>query len=131
VNDSIATSPERTIAGLEAYREPVVLLLGGRGKNLPLDRLQELAAHRCHAIVCFGEAGPGFAAEMRHTVSDVRLVTTLDDAVATAAGLVREGDVVLLSPAGTSFDAYPNFEARGQHFRQLVRALDGFSAEVS
>ena len=56
VNDSIATSPERTIAGLNAFTEPVVLLLGGRDKNLPLDGLRELARSRCRAVVCFGEA---------------------------------------------------------------------------
>lgn len=131
VNDSIATSPERTIAGLEAYTEPVVLLLGGRGKNLPLDRLQDLAAQRCRAIVCFGEAGPEFAREMRRVLADVELTNTLEDAVAAVAARTRPGDVVLLSPAGTSFDAYPNFEARGAHFRELVRALDGFTEEVS
>lgn len=131
INDSIATSPERTIAGLEAYNERVVLLLGGRGKNLPLDRLQDLVKRRCRAVVCFGEAGHEFAEAMLGAMRQVHLVATLDEAVAAAAGLVHSGDVVLLSPAGTSFDAYPNFEARGQHFRDLVRALDGFSEEVS
>jgi UDP-N-acetylmuramoylalanine--D-glutamate ligase len=127
INDSIATSPERTIAGLEAYQERVVLLLGGRGKNLPLDRLQELVKRRCRAVICFGEAGPEFATAMLTALRDVHLVSNLDEAVAAAASLVRDGDVVLLSPAGTSFDAYPNFEARGAHFRELVRALDGFT----
>ena len=62
LNDSIATSPERTIAGLESFTEPVVLLLGGRDKNLPLDGLRELAKRRCRAVICYGEAGPLFAA---------------------------------------------------------------------
>jgi UDP-N-acetylmuramoylalanine--D-glutamate ligase len=131
VNDSIATSPERTMAGLKAFSEPVVLLLGGREKHLPLDLLQELAGKRCRAVVCFGEAGPLFHDAMRHTSAVTRLVSTLEEAVMAAVDLAHEGDVVLLSPAGTSFDAYPSFEVRGEAFRRLVRALPGFDGEVS
>lgn len=130
VNDSIATSPERTIAGLRAFTEPVVLLLGGREKNLPFDQLRELARERCRAVVSFGEAGPLFHEALRDAVAESRLVGTLTDAVTVAAELAQPGDAVLLSPAGTSFDAYPNFESRGQAFRDLVAALPGFVAEV-
>ena len=131
VNDSIATSPERTIAGLHAFHEPVVLLLGGREKNLPLDQLQDLARERCRAVICFGEAGPLFHDAMKGALADARLVATMDDAVAAAVRALQPGDVVLLSPAGTSFDAYPNFEARGEAFRRLVATLPGFTREVS
>lgn len=130
VNDSIATSPERTIAGLRAFTEPVVLLLGGREKNLPLDQLRELARERCRAVISFGEAGPLFHEALRDAVEQSRLVGTLPDAVAAARELAQAGDAVLLSPAGTSFDAYPNFESRGQAFRDLVAALPGYVAEV-
>jgi UDP-N-acetylmuramoylalanine--D-glutamate ligase len=109
----------------------VVLLLGGREKNLPLDQLQDLARERCRAVICFGEAGPLFHDAIRAAVADARLVATMDDAVAAAAMALQSGDVVLLSPAGTSFDAYPNFEARGEAFRRLVAALPGFTREVS
>lgn len=131
VNDSIATSPERTIAGLRAFTEPVVLLLGGREKNLPLDQLQSLAAERCRTVICFGEAGPFFHDAIRRTLPGACLVAAMEDAVAAAADAVQSGDVVLLSPAGTSFDAYPNFEARGEAFRRLVAALPGFTPEVA
>ncbi|OAI39198.1 hypothetical protein AYO38_01655 [bacterium SCGC AG-212-C10] len=130
VNDSIATSPERTMAGIRAYTEPVVLLLGGREKNLPLDGLRELIRERCRAVVCFGEAGPVFAEGVCSAIEQCSTVATLEDAVARAAKLVAPGDVVLLSPAGTSFDAYPNFEARGAAFRSLAAGLPGFSQEV-
>ena len=130
INDSIATSPERTIAGLRAFTEPVVLLLGGRDKNLELDGLRELARTRCRAVICFGEAGDLFCGSMSGAVKDCTRVATLEDAVALAAARVEPGDVVLLSPAGTSFDAYPNFEVRGEAFRRLARALPGFE-EVS
>ncbi len=131
VNDSIATSPERTVAGLRAFTEPVILLLGGRDKHLPLATLQEAVRERCRAIICFGEAGPLFYDALRRHVDQALLVPTLEDAVERASQLGAPGDVVLLSPAGTSFDRYPNFEARGSHFRELVAALPGFSPEVS
>lgn len=131
VNDSIATSPERTVAGLRAFTEPVVLLLGGRDKHLPLDALQEAVRERCRAVICFGEAGPLFYEALHGRVDKAALVPALEDAVALAHELARPGDVVLLSPAGTSFDRYPNFEARGSHFRELVAAFPGFTPEVS
>jgi UDP-N-acetylmuramoylalanine--D-glutamate ligase len=126
VNDSIATSPERTIAGLRSFTEPVVLLLGGRDKNLPLDTLQAVARERCRAVICFGEAGASFHEALSGFVEPNRLVPALEDAVAAAAKLAQRGDVVLLAPAGTSFDAYPSFEARGARFREMVRELPGF-----
>jgi UDP-N-acetylmuramoylalanine--D-glutamate ligase len=114
------------MAGLRSFSEPVVLLLGGRDKNLPLDGLRELAGHRCRAVACFGEAGPLYADAMRGVVSITTVHSALEDAVEAATQVVREGDVVLLSPGGTSFDAYPSFEARGADFRALVAALPGF-----
>jgi UDP-N-acetylmuramoylalanine--D-glutamate ligase len=129
VDDSIATSPERTIAGIRAFDEPVVLLLGGREKNLPLEGLREEIRARARGIVCFGEAGALFHESLGSAAPAAVLVHDLEEAVEAAVPLVREGDVVLLSPAGTSFDAYPNFEARGDAFARLVQALPGFEAE--
>ena len=64
------------------------------------------------------------------SVGGLAVVEGLDDAVLEAARLVQPGDVVLFSPAGTSFDAYPHFEARGEAFRALVRSMPGFNEEV-
>jgi UDP-N-acetylmuramoylalanine--D-glutamate ligase len=125
VNDSIATTPERTLAGLRSYTEPVVLLLGGRDKSLPLTSLATSVAARCRAVVTFGEAGDLFATAMREGAPGVRIERSadLESAVAIASRLARAGDVVLFSPAGTSFDAYANFERRGEAFREAVHAL--------
>ncbi len=125
VNDSIATTPERTLAAIRAFDEPLVLLLGGREKHLPLETLVEAAGRRARAVVTFGEAGPLLAAALRDGAPRVRVVETADLAAATAAAAeaAQEGDVVVLSPACTSFDAYDNFELRGEHFRALVREL--------
>ncbi len=124
-NDSIATTPERTIAGLLSFDEPVVLLLGGRDKNLPLDELAAEVRRRCRAVVLFGEA----ASKLQHALNQIAArtpvirVDTLPEAVAAATAAARPGDVVLLSPACTSYDAYENFERRGEHFRALVSPI--------
>lgn len=135
-NDSIATTPERTRAGMRSFEEPLVLLLGGREKQLPLDDLVRDALERCHAVVLFGEAGPLLEAVFEARAAEVayeerpaiRRVTTLEEAVRAAREEACPGDVVLLSPACTSFDAYDNFEQRGDHFRRLVRAMAGQEA---
>jgi len=133
VNDSIATSPERAVAALRAYSEPLVLLAGGRDKHLAWDAWADLVLERVRAVVAFGEAVPLIEralAEARARRGDeaartvIRVADTLEEAVSAAAALARPGDVVLLSPGGTSFDAFDDFEARGQRFRDLVAALD-------
>ena len=128
VNDSIATAPERTLAGVRSFDEPLVLLLGGREKHLPLDELMTVAHARARAIVCFGEAAALLEAAAIRCAPGVNGATVLRvaglaEAVAAAYATARAGDVVLLSPACTSFDAYPNFEKRGEAFRRLVNAL--------
>ena len=127
VNDSIATTPERTLAGMRSFEQQLVLLLGGREKRLPLGELAGEVAARCRAVVTFGEAAASFAAAFAAApISEHALleqVASVEQAVAAAARLARDGDVVLFSPAGTSFDAYPNFERRGEAFRAAVTTL--------
>lgn len=126
-NDSIATTPERTLAGLRSFHEPAVLLLGGREKKLPLEELAHEAVKRCRAVICFGEAGPLLEEALRAAVKngkpEIERVEALADAVKAARRLAKAGDVVLLSPACTSYDAYENFEERGEDFRRIVRRL--------
>ncbi len=131
VNDSIATTPERTLAGLRSFSEPVVLLLGGRDKDLPKDELADEALHSCTGIVFFGQDGALLEAAVEAQAAGVpfeerpvlQRVVTLREAVEAARAMAEPGDVVLLSPACTSFDAYANFEARGDEFRALVHAI--------
>ncbi len=134
VNDSIATAPERTLAGLRATQGAVVLLLGGRGKDLPFEALRaELDSRRGEIdVVAFGEDGARFAAELGFAAEGgIDLAAAVDR----AAAIARPGSTVLLSPAGTSFDAYPNFEARGGHFRALAGRIadraEGGAAEAA
>ncbi len=126
VNDSIATAPERVLAALKSYDEPLVLLLGGRDKKLPWEVMLSLALTKSRQIIAFGEFGEGIVKVVKQLCGSeepVTCVTTLDEAVAAAAKAAQAGDVVLLSPGGTSYDAYPDFVARGEHFRKLVQAL--------
>ncbi len=130
-NDSIATTPERALAGIRSFQERIVLLVGGRHKNLPLEELAEEACRRCRAVICFGEAGGLLEEAMRMAAlgpgdqPQIECVETMDEAIERARQLAQPGDVVLLSPACTSFDAYNNFEERGEEFRRLVRAMSG------
>ena len=126
IDDSIATTPERALAGLASLDSPVVLLLGGRDKGLPLAGLREAMTTRCRAVICFGGAGSSFAEALSPAGAHLRRVSTLDQAVSLAASSAQVGDVVLLSPAGTSFDTYANFESRGDAFRRAAQALPGF-----
>jgi UDP-N-acetylmuramoylalanine--D-glutamate ligase len=130
VNDSIATAPERVIAALNAYPGcKVVLLLGGRDKKLPWDDLVRLALDRCRAVITFGEAGLMIAEKVAEARAEAGVDLALEQAgsmqevVKLASDLAVEGDVVLLSPGCTSYDAYPDFEARGEDFRKYVRWL--------
>ena len=127
-NDSIATAPERTMAAIEAFEGPLVLLLGGRDKNLPWDELAKLIHQRVRAVVLFGEAAGLIeralgAVKKGETLQVISRCNTLEEAVQAAAKLAQPGDTVLLSPGCTSFDAFKDFEERGEYFRKLVNAL--------
>ena len=126
IDDSIATTPDRVIAGMRSFKQPLVLLAGGRDKGLSWGAMAQEAASRAHHVIAFGEAANTIAEAIQlvgETAPPVTAVADLEAAVETAAEVVRPGDVVLLSPGGTSFDAFADFEARGDRFRQLVEAL--------
>ncbi|MBZ0277137.1 MAG: UDP-N-acetylmuramoyl-L-alanine--D-glutamate ligase, partial [Anaerolineae bacterium] len=126
VNDSIATAPERVLASLRSYDEPVILLAGGKDKALPWEEMIRLALHKTRHIVAFGHAGElvvRVVCEVSGSSDHVTQVATLEEAVHEAVQWAKPGDVVLLSPGGTSYDAYVDFEARGEHFRRIVSEL--------
>ena len=126
-NDSIATAPERTIAAIRSFDEPLVLLVGGRDKDLPWDELAALAGERVRRLIVFGEAAEKIiqAMEAGQTgrLPPITRCAGLKQAVQVAAQVVLPGDVVLLSPGGTSFDEFRDFEERGECFKQLVMQL--------
>jgi len=124
VNDSKGTNPDSTTQALLAYDQHMILLLGGRNKGVDMHPLMELVMSRDVQPVFFGEALP----EMKRAADDLGcknyvLADDFQDAVHRAAALANSGDVVVLSPACTSWDAFPNFEVRGDTFKELVKAL--------
>lgn len=125
-NDSIATSPERAMAALRSFSEPIIWLAGGRSKLLPVDDLAHEAVARVKTSIIYGESAPELLAALDAAgATNVLRAATMEDAVALARKIADPGDVVLLSPACTSFDQFRDYEARGQAFRHLVRTLEG------
>jgi UDP-N-acetylmuramoylalanine--D-glutamate ligase len=125
-NGSIATAPERSMADIHAFTEPIVLMLGGRDKDLPWDGIAKLIHERVDHVVVFGEA----AELIQKAVSavggagvDLRRAGNLKEAVIAAAEVASAGDVVLFSPGGTSYDEFKDFEERGETFRKWVLEL--------
>lgn len=125
-NDSIATAPERAIAALQSFSEPVVLLAGGRDKDLPWETFGQAVSQHVEHLIVFGEAAGLILQAIDRTQprpQTVQRCGSLHEAVQAAAGLVEQGDVVLLSPGGTSFDEFRDFEERGERFREWVNEL--------
>jgi UDP-N-acetylmuramoylalanine--D-glutamate ligase len=133
-NDSIATAPERVIAAIHSFdsradiHRPIVLLAGGKDKNLPWEDLAELIHNRVDHLVLFGEAAEKIAAAVGKVEPENRpykiiVCKGLYEAVSAAARVVKPGDIVLLSPGGTSFDEFRDFEERGEAFKRWVHNL--------
>ncbi|MBN2003228.1 MAG: UDP-N-acetylmuramoyl-L-alanine--D-glutamate ligase [Anaerolineae bacterium] len=132
INDSMATAPERVLAALAAFDDPLILLAGGRDKDLMWEDFAQRVTERVRVLITFGEAADlieGHVARAREKAGEVAQLQeivaagTLENAVAEAAQRVQPGDVVLLSPGGTSFDAFRDFAERGARFRDLVGQL--------
>ena len=128
-NDSIASSPTRTIAGLRSFDQKIILIAGGYDKKIPYEPLApEIIAH-VKTLVLMGATGPRIEKAVReHPDFDENKLTILhadnmQHAVELARSAAQPGDVVSLSPASASFDLYPNFEVRGRDYKNIVMQL--------
>jgi UDP-N-acetylmuramoylalanine--D-glutamate ligase len=123
VNDSKATNVASTLVALRSYARGVHLIAGGRGKSQDFSPLAPVVAERCRAVYLIGEA----AGDLEHALAPAGIPVHqeggLAAAVTAAAAAATREDTVLLSPACASYDQYPDFEARGEHFRRLVEGL--------
>ena len=127
-NDTKATTPEAVISDIRAFNEPLVVMIGGRDKHLPWENLAALIHERVAHVIVFGEAaskvleaiGPLHPGQYPYTLEKCE---KLEQAVQAAARVAEDGDVVLLSPGGTSFDEFNNFEERGERFKEWVKQL--------
>lgn len=128
-NDSIASSPTRTIAGLHSFSQKLVLLAGGYDKKISYAPLAPEILDHVRLLILMGPTGPLIEQEVRalpgFAASGLVILHAADmcQAVALARANTVPGDIVTLSPASASFDAYPNFEVRGRHYKELVNAL--------
>ena len=122
VNDSIATSPDRTRTALMAFDKPIVLIAGGYDKGIAFDDLGEAIAEKVAHLIVMGETGEAIAATAKGK-TNIHRVENLEEAMDCATSLAQSGDVVLLSPASASYDQFRNFEERGERFRECVKKL--------
>jgi UDP-N-acetylmuramoylalanine--D-glutamate ligase len=123
VNDSKATNVASAVAGVRAFDGSVRLIAGGRPKQESFAPLAEAVRERCVAVYLIGEAAERMAEELQGTGVEIDQAGTLEGAVEAASAAASPGEVVLLSPAAASFDAFKDFEARGDRFRELVKEL--------
>ena len=125
-NDSIASSPSRTIAGLRSFPEKVILIAGGYDKHIPYDVLgPEICAH-VKKLFLGGATGPLIREAVENCDGEKPEIVDCGDftsAVHAAAAAAQSGDVVLMSPASAAFDQFKNFMVRGAYFKKLVMEL--------
>lgn len=126
-NDSIASSPSRTIAGLRSFKERVILIAGGKDKGIPYEELGPVVNEHVKLLILCGATADVIRRSVltAENYADLEIVEVEDyhEAVALADGRAQEGDVVILSPASTSFDRFANFMERGNTFKKIVNEL--------
>lgn len=129
-NDSIGTSPTRTIAGLNSFKEPIVLIAGGYDKHLDYTPIAKPIIENVDALILLGATAQKIEEAVKEELKNIKgkelpiyQVQTLEKAVEKAKKLAKEGEVVLFSPASASFDMYKNFMERGEHFKRTVMSV--------
>ena len=129
INDSIASSPNRTIAGLNCFKEKLILIAGGKDKGISYDDIGPVICAHVKKLFLTGmtagviRAAVEKAQEYRPGSPEIFEYEGFDETIRAASAAAEEGDVVLLSPASTSFDRFKNFEERGNRFRRVVEEL--------
>ena len=126
-NDSVSSSPTRTIAGLESYNENIVLIAGGYDKNLDYTPIAKPILKHVSKLILFGATKEKIykaviSAKTNENI-EIYILNTLEEVVAKAKEVAKVGEVVLFSPASASFDMFKNFADRGQKFKDLVNKL--------
>ncbi len=128
-NDSIASSPTRTIAGLNSFNEDIVLIAGGYDKHLDYTPLAKPIIDKVSKLILLGQTSIKIYNAVTEKLKlynkqlDIYKVSTLEEAIEKAKEVSKKGNVVLFSPASASFDMFKNFEERGNRFKQIVNKL--------
>ncbi|MDS0525284.1 UDP-N-acetylmuramoyl-L-alanine--D-glutamate ligase [Clostridium sp. SHJSY1] len=127
-NDSIASSPTRTLAGLKAFERKVIIIAGGYDKHIPFEPLADEGYPYIKELILLGDTKDKIKdafdkLEERGIRVNMHFVDSLKEATIKAKELASKGDIVTLSPACASFDMYPNFAVRGNEFKRIVNDL--------
>jgi UDP-N-acetylmuramoylalanine--D-glutamate ligase len=123
INDSKGTNVDATLKSLEGFdSSSVILILGGKDKAGEFERMRELVQSKTRTVLTIGKAAPRIGEALTGAATIVE-AGDMQRAIEWARANAKQGEVVLLSPACASFDQYRNFEHRGEHFEELVRAL--------
>ena len=130
-NDSIGSSPTRTIASLNSFDKKVILITGGYDKNIPYDVIGETLINKTKVVILLGQTGPliekAIIDEFVKTANKPELTifkaASLEAAVEKAYDIAQNDDIIILSPASASFDMFKNFEERGRRFKEIVNSL--------
>jgi UDP-N-acetylmuramoylalanine--D-glutamate ligase len=123
INDSKSTNVASTLVAMRGMTKPTVLLLGGKHKGEPYTDLKPELERTGRAVIAYGEAAPLIESDLAGVVPLTRLGSSFDEVVETARQLAHRGDVVLLSPACSSYDMFDNYEQRGRVFKQLAARI--------
>lgn len=128
-NDSIASSPTRTLAGLKAFNERVILIAGGYDKHIPFEPLAYEGYPYIKELILIGATKDKIKDVFNKLENekgikvDIKIASSLEEAVSIGRSIAKKGDIITLSPACASFDMYPNFEIRGNKFKEIVNQL--------
>jgi UDP-N-acetylmuramoylalanine--D-glutamate ligase len=128
-NDSIATSPTRVLAGLRSFDQKLIVIMGGYDKKIPFEPMADTVCQQVKLVLLMGVTAEKIEAAIRGSqyykegAPELVHVSSMEEAVQEAKARAKAGDIVTLSPACASFDLYPNFEARGIHYKNLVKEL--------
>ena len=129
INDSIASSPDRTMAGLACFDEKIILIAGGKDKGVPFDSLGPAVCRHVKKLFLTGltaekiRAAVEGAEEYRPGAPEIYMIDDFTETILAAAAAAQPGDTVLMSPASTSFDRFRNFEERGDLFKKIVKEM--------
>ena len=123
INDSKATNVNAVWFALDSFDQPMVLILGGRDKGNDYRELEEQLREKVHTVIAIGEAADAIEAQVGPMVPELLRADSMGQAVRMARKQAKRGELVMLSPACSSFDMFENFEDRGNAFRQAVLEL--------
>lgn len=125
-NDSIASSPTRTLAALNSFSQKLIMISGGYDKKIPFDTIGKPVQEKVKELVLVGATAEKIKTAVENAGSDTHITVcrSFEEAVQTAYGYAKEGDIVILSPMCASFDLFDNFMQRGNRFKELVNSIE-------